>query len=50
MKHPNEMTAKELQELIEIFPTNSVCDRRKLEKLKELLLLKQIEERQNGPI
>lgn len=50
MKDPNLMNSTELMELISIFPTKSVCEREKLEKLKELFRFKLIEEAENGSI
>jgi hypothetical protein len=44
---PRFMDAKVLKEYIESFPKTSVCERRIIEKLNELLRIKQLEEERN---
>jgi hypothetical protein len=48
MLSPNEMSVPQLEEYIANFPQVSQCDRANLEKLKQLLALKQ--EQENGNI
>lgn len=47
---PGNMSIEELEEYIQNFPTNSACDRARIEKLKELLESKKLIQSQNEEV